>query len=415
MFGTKSDQYNKGVEFRNMPIRSFAFRFVAVLAITCSSVSAGLVYAQDNDLVRMRAEASKLMDEQKYVEALPMLEKLAQATPNDAGVQRLLGFALLGKAKNISDAAEAKQLRARARTAFVKARDAGDDSPLVSGMIDSIAPDGGNDSTFATNAEAERIMQKAEAAFTNGNLDEALSLYQQALKLDPKLYYAALFSGDVYMLKQKYDEAETWYQKAIQIDPYIETAYRYSATPLMKQGKYDQALERYIEAWITQPYSKFAVQGMVQWGQATKTRLAHPKIDVPETTKGADGKDKTTINMSLEDDGSMAWVAYTTRRETWRKEKFAKTFPKETAYRHTLTEEADALRGVVEMAKTLKPKKLNAQISVLEQLDKDGLLEAFILMALPDQGIAQDHAAYLRAHRDKLRQYVVKYVVASKP
>jgi len=32
-------------------------------------------------------------------------------------------------------------------------------------------------------------------------------------------------------------------------------------------------------------------------------------------------------------------------------------------------------------------------------------------MATPDRGIAADHAGYLRANRDKLRLYVVKYVV----
>jgi hypothetical protein len=33
-------------------------------------------------------------------------------------------------------------------------------------------------------------------------------------------------------------------------------------------------------------------------------------------------------------------------------------------------------------------------------------------MAIPTRGIAQDHAAYLRANREKLRLYVKKYVVA---
>jgi tetratricopeptide (TPR) repeat protein len=354
------------------------------------------------------------MDAMKYTEALPLLEKLATATPNDPNIQRNLGFALIAQA-NTSDTVAAKALRARARAAFVKAKEVGDNSPLIDGIIGSIAPDGGENATFTAHKEAEAIMQKAEAAFSTGKLDEALELYQQALKLDPKLYHAALFSGDVYADKEKYPEAETWYQRAIAIDPYIETAYRYSATPLMKQKKYEQARDRYIEAWITEPYSKFAVNGIVQWGQVTNTRLAHPKVDVPETTVGADGKQNTTININpLSDDGSMAWIAYSTTRETWKKEKFAKTFPAEKAYRHTVAEEADALRSVVSMAKTLKAKTLNPQIAILEKLDKDGLLEAFIIMGRPDQGIARDHAAYLRASRDKLKQYVLNYVIEKK-
>jgi tetratricopeptide (TPR) repeat protein len=374
-----------------------------------------LVPAQSDKTAQLRAEAFRLMDALKYIEALPLLEKLAAASPNDPDVMRNLAFALMGQAKNTPDASAAKALRARARAAFVQAKAAGDDSPMVAGMIDSIAPDGGEEGSFTAHKQAEAIMQKGEAAFSTGKLDEALELYQQALKLDPKLYHAALFSGDVYAHKQKYADAESWYQRAIAIDPNIETAYRYSATPLMEQKKYDQARDRYVEAWITAPYSKFALQGMVQWGQATNTGLGHPKVDIPKTTVGADGKQNTTVNINpLSDDGSMAWIAYSTTREMWKKEKFAKAFPAEKAYRHTVAEEADALRSVVSTAKTLKAKTLNPQLATIEKLDKDGLLEAFIIMALPDQGIARDHAAYLRTSRDKLRQYVLNYVIEKK-
>ncbi|HEX6125427.1 MAG TPA: tetratricopeptide repeat protein [Pyrinomonadaceae bacterium] len=371
--------------------------------------------AQGDDATKLRTDAFRLIDEQKFTEALPLLERLAVLTPNDPRVQRNLAFALLGQSKNTADANEARQLRARARIAFVKARAAGDDSPLVSGMIDSIPADGGTEAAFGPNLKADEIMQEAEAAFSSGNLDKALELYQKALKIDPKLYYAALFSGDVYTHKKMYADAEVWYQKAISIDPNIETAYRYSATPLMKQQKYTEARDRYIEAWITEPYSKFAIQGMVQWGQITGTRLAHPQIDAPKTTVGADGKEKTTINVNpLENDGSMAWIAYSATREIWKKEKFAKTYPTEKTYRHSLAEETDALRSVVTMAKTLKVKKLNAQIAMLEKLDKDGVLEAYVLMATPDNGIARDHAQYLGSNRAKMREYVMKYVISGK-
>ncbi|MEP7149696.1 MAG: hypothetical protein ABI857_12525 [Acidobacteriota bacterium] len=154
---------------------------------------------------------------------------------------------------------------------------------------------------------------------------------------------------------------------------------------------------------------------MVQWGQVTGTRLAHPQVDVPKATVGEDGKEKTTINVNpLADDGSMAWIAYSATHETWKREKFAKTYRAEKTYRHSLAEEADALRSVVSMAKTLKPKKLSEQIVTIEQLDKDGLLEAYVLMAIADSGIAVDHPDYLRSNRAKLRQYVVKYAIRRK-
>lgn len=212
----------------------------------------------------------------------------------------------------------------------------------------------------------------------------------------------------------QFDEAEKWYQRAINIDPYRETAYRYSATPLMKQQKYDQARDRYVEAYILAPYDKLAVSGIVQWAQLTKTPVAHPKLSIPETTVGEDGKENTNINVNpLAADGSMAWMAYVTTRGDWKKTKFTKAHPND-AYRHTVAEEADALRSVVSMAKTLKPKSLNPEIALIEKMDKDEVLEAYILMAIPDRSIASEHAAYVRSNREKLRQYVVKYVIGTK-
>ena len=41
----------------------------------------------------------------------------------------------------------------------------------------------------------------------------------------------------------------------------------------------------------------------------------------------------------------------------------------------------------------------------------DGLLEAYILLAMPDQGLARDFVAYRNANVEKLRQYVLHYVL----
>jgi len=112
------------------------------------------------------------------------------------------------------------------------------------------------------------------------------------------------------------------------------------------------------------------------------------------------------------EDGSFAWIIYGGTRSIWHKEKFAKTFPGEKEYRHSLAEEADALRSVITLATSdKKTKKLSPSLKQLQQLDNEGLLEAYILLARPDDGIALDYPSYLKANREKLHRYVALHVI----
>lgn len=394
-----------------IPVRRHGYCLLVLFLVTFA-IFPSATRAQSGDAAALKIQGKTLVDAQKFTEALPVYEKLAKLLPNDPEVFRNLGFSLMGQALNTEDPAARKKLRVRAREAYVRAKELGDDSLLVKGLIDGIPPDGGTSEGYSDNAEANKLMQKAEAAFSSGRLEDAFRLYQEALALDPRCYYAALFSGDVKTQTQKYNEAEQWYQRAIAIDPYVETAYRYSATPLMKQQKYDLARDRYIEAFIVAPYNRLAMSGIVGWGQVTNTPLGHPRIDIPEVKYDAAGKPTTVMNENALTEASKAWIAYSLTRNAWHKEKFAKTFPSEKQYRHTLQEEAEALRSVLKMAK--EQKLTDPQLDVLQKLDNDGVLEAFVLIAIPDQGIAMDHAAYLRTNRDKLRKYVVDYVIGVK-
>jgi tetratricopeptide (TPR) repeat protein len=391
---------------------------LAVLLVCLSTIwHSAMVNGQTvESIAEMKQRAGTLLKQLKYTEAVPLLEKIVAAEPNDAEGHYYLASSLLGLVANTKDEAAAKQLRLRARAEFIKAKQLGNTEPNLDAMIQALPADGSGGRAFSANAEADALMKAAEALFSRGELDEAFKDYQKALALDPKLYHAALFSGDVQMEKRDYVQAEVWYKRAITIDPNKETAYRYSATPLMKQQRYDEARDRYIEAFITEPYNSFTASGLTQWAQATDNKLAHPKIDIP-TSVSFDEKGDVKIDLDAsallggKDDGSFAWIAYGTTRSLWHKEKFKQTFPSETSYRHSLAEEADALRSVISLATAdKKTKNLSPSLAKLKKLNDEGLLEAYILLARASEGIARDHPGYLRDNRDKLRRYVLLYV-----
>jgi tetratricopeptide (TPR) repeat protein len=417
-----SSIYARSIEEWLMPITNqvrFNF-FTALPLVSMLLASLLLVQAQTpQELAELKAKVAELFASQQIDKALPLLEQLVKAEPNDPEFRVKLGFALIARTAVVAGVAEKKALNIRARESFIRARDLGSKEPVLDALIASVPTDGSNGGSFSKQLEAEKFMRDAETFFAQGKLPEALGLYQKALALDPQLYEAALFSGDVYVAQEDFTQAEVWYLKAIAIDPRRETAYRYSATPLMKQKKYDLARDRYVEAYITEPYSKFAIAGISLWGQTLQISLSHPNIDIPvDVTYGDKGDVKINLKSSAltgaKDDGSYAWLLYGTTRTTWHKEAFAKTYPAEKKYRHSLAEEADAIRSVLAVIrKDTKVQNPNTSLTMLKQLDEDGLLEAFILLARPDEGIAQDHAAYLDQNREKLRRYVLKYVIGS--
>ncbi len=114
-------------------------------------------------------------------------------------------------------------------------------------------------------------------------------------------------------------------------------------------------------------------------------------------------------------------MVYSLTRAAWMAgEKFSKAFPNEQRYRHSLPEEAEALRASAESVESqvkegkLKESSLDVSIANLLKLHRAGLIEAYVLLAMPDSGITRDYAEYRRNNRDKLRRYLNEYVTAGK-
>ena len=385
----------------------------------------------------------QLFKQNRFSEAVPYLERLVKADPNDADLRFLYGFSLLFKSKDVTDKNESKQLQIQARNELLKAKQLGAKDEVIDKLLSTLPKDGdstvtttdnsnNSSATFSRNKEAQEFMEKGEAFFADGEFEKASEMYEKALKKDSNLYEAALFSGDAFaqigkgfennVAKQKenFDKAETWFQKAMIINPNRETAYRLSAISLMRLKQYDKARDRYIEAYITEPYNDDALNGLKKWAEATRTDVGHPIIEIPSdvSTNG------DAVSGTLED-GTFAWTAYAQTHAAWLSSKdglsakFKDAYPNEKTYRRSLAEEFDALRATVlslreRMNGNNNPvKKLNPQLATLVKLYDDGMLESYILLAMKDGEIARDQSNYLKQNREKMRQYVIKYVVGN--
>ncbi|HEX6047014.1 MAG TPA: tetratricopeptide repeat protein [Pyrinomonadaceae bacterium] len=198
-----------------------------------------LASAQEGDAERQRA--FQLYKEGKFIEALPLFEKLAARYPQDASVFETYGLVMLGQTAYLKDAAARKEARKRGREILLQAQKLGADSALLKSMLDAVPPDGGDDRGFSSKKEVDEAMREGETAFAKGDMPKALEAYQRALALDPTLYEAALYIGDVYFNTAEQKKASEWFGKAVSINPDRETAYRYWGDSLMRQGRATEA------------------------------------------------------------------------------------------------------------------------------------------------------------------------------
>lgn len=396
----------------------------ASLKILCTLLLALTVVAAQEDADRQRAFA--LYKDGKYVEALPLFEQLALKYPDDPAVIENLGLLVYTQSAYLKTPEERKKARKNGRALMVQAQKLGASDTMLNALIAGIPPDGGEDNSFSTKKEVDEAMHEGEAAFARGEFSKALENYQQALLLDPKLYEAALYIGDVYFKTADQVKAGEWFARATKINPDRETAYRYWGDALIKQGKVTEAGEKFVEAYIAEPYSRLARAGFVNWGEKVKIPLAHPRVEIPAGVSQK-SENNTTLtldpNMFKKDDKSgsaAAWLTYGIVRASWQSE-FAKQYPNEKTYRHSLKEEVAAMRAALKVLgekKGEKSENVDPSLQVIQKLDKEGLLEAYVLLAIPDAGIANDFADYRKTNVENLRRYVNNYVLtggAGKP
>ncbi len=365
-----------------------------------------------------RKQAFEVYKANRNLEALPLFEDLLKRNSKDSDVMVGLADCLIHRAATIEDQNAAAKERLRARDLLLKAQQLGNNNNIVLNLLQTIPADG------VVNYEsgpAGLAMQAGEAAFAKGDFEEAIKNYSRVLELEPTKYSAALFIGDSYFAEKNFPLAGQWYDRASQIDPNTETAYRYYADMLTNQGEMEKARTKAINAVVAEPYNPITWRGLQQWAIANKLQLTFVHIQTPDNTSQ---KDPTHINININpnqpSEQMSVWLVYSMARARWRGDEFKKHFPSESEYRHSLAEESDALNIAASVLKEDSKKKKallkqSADLAVLLKLSETQLIEPYVLLSAPDQGIARDYEAYREHNRDKLTEYLSDFIVPPAP
>lgn len=360
-----------------------------------------------------RREAFELIKQNRYLDALPLLKKIAATDPTDGDFWAYYSFAVYTRSQTL-ESAEARQTERLAALLLArKAEQLGSKNRLVLQLLETIPSDGGNDK-FAENADVNQALQEGEAFFGRGEFEKALTAYQRALKLDPKNYEATVFAGDTFFARRMYAESESWFAKAANIAPDREIAYRFWGDALRLQGKSEEAIDKYVEALIAEPNSRLSQENII--GCAEENDGWNPTVVTPPGGKPSGEILFDEAKLKTED-GTRNWLRYRQMRELWQKQLFKKEFPAKE-YRHTLREEAAALRIVAEAAKSDlqkgNVKTLDENLVNLIKINDAGLLEAYILFVRPNDEISEDYVKYRETNRNWLRRFITEFLIGAK-
>jgi tetratricopeptide (TPR) repeat protein len=362
-----------------------------------------------------RQKAVVLFNEGKRLEALPLLEELAQRNPRDSEILVALAASLIDHAATLTDPDAAARERFRARDHVQRVLEMGNPSPLAENLLqllEELPPDGAI--KFSDNPAVEQIMRTGEAAFSRRDFDTALNAYAKALALEPANYPAVLFTANTYERKNDFAKAGEWYERAMRLDPNVETAYRYYADMLAKQGDMAKARSMLLHAVVAEPYNKIVWREIRAWAIINNTAFNLVYVPIPLTPKGDPAR---SVGQSAE--VSSAWREYHAVRADWQTGgSFQKQFPRDAAYRHSLPEESEALTAAAKVLEKLEEDEKTAGLvaadpvaTLLLKLYDAGLIDPYVLFSLGDDGIAKDYIAYRTQSRSKLEEYIDKFVL----
>lgn len=362
----------------------------------------------------LRQKALDLVGKNLYLEAFPVLEKIAESFPNDVDVWTAYGISLSTRAVTEQNPELRKPFFKRAYEALSRAKKLGSDSTVAMSLLDNLSPDGDNGDNFMSeNPEVEKALREGEAFFGRGEYDKAFVSYEKAYKIDPKSYEAALFAGDCFYAQRKYAESEPWFAKAVAIEPNRDLAYRFWGDALLGQNKLDEAREKFIDGFIAAPHTREAWASVEKLVDRYESRPALKLILPPANAIFKPIQlDESLLSQT---DGTHHWLKYKQTREMWQKELFKKQYAGKE-YRHSLAEEAAALDAVaVAAAADIKAGKLavpHHSLKNLLEMKEKGFIEPYVLIFLMDDEIIEDYIAYRDKNRVKLREFLSQNLFA---
>jgi tetratricopeptide (TPR) repeat protein len=106
--------------------------------------------------------------------------------------------------------------------------------------------------------EDANLMQRAYDSLNEGDIEDALQLYDEILKVNPTHIQALNYKGLALASLGHYEEAIQWYDKVLNIDPANVTALNNKGVALYNLGHYEEAMQWYDKVLNIDPNDRDA-------------------------------------------------------------------------------------------------------------------------------------------------------------
>ena len=136
-----------------------------------------------------REHAIELYKQGRFVEAMPLFEKLSAGHPSDGSMKELWAWCIFQYAGTLPDPEQRQKSRVFARKIALKAQELGDNSRLLQTMLEF--PENGADPVYSSRKEVDETMRAAAVDYSGRDLEKARPGLLRVLVLDPNNYKAA--------------------------------------------------------------------------------------------------------------------------------------------------------------------------------------------------------------------------------
>ncbi len=363
-----------------------------------------------------RQEAMRLYKEHKLGEAAEWWQKVVAKYPGDMAAHEALGSSLLIRAAGQSDQKNKISDRVQAHAELMRAHELGDNSELCQALLSAV-PEDGSEVRHPNQKEVNAALARGDAAIESLDRDGATREYSLAVELSPDNYFTPVGIGLKYVRLKQWEEAGKWYALSLRISPDNGTAYGNWVVALTEAGEMKEAREKLVQGLLISDGTYINLP-LNRWLNANHLKLKKINIKVPD--EYPIGKIKTMIVVDPawlgKNDGGDAWLMYPRARRLWKKH-FDESYI--TGYRHSLAEEVDALSQVVaafnESLAKGNVKEPDPALMLLSHFQREGLLEAFVLLVQGDKEVSSELYRYQTQHRDKLMEFADKYIIPPLP